>query len=372
MNMLKSLPLAIACLSSAALFAGMDMDSRVSQLESQMKQVRTATDNNGFGAKTGSANPILDEGSNFYLGIGATYQNAIISNTDYAYSDNDASAAYPVDGTLRESGDNFSWGINAMIGYYTSHDGFDLRLVNSYFNTDKSNSVSAGFGGTIVPSRALSTIFNTTDGFFDCSSAKATLDVTYDLLGLELARDFFVSQYLSLRPNYGLLTSWLWNKEKVAYSGGTDLGVHSVYTEDYSNWWGIGPQFGLDTQWALTKGVSIFADTKAALMYGRFKVYHTEDYSASTASPDSDITAYGHRIVPYIQAVLGLSYNFYSDNNKNHFIIRAGYNTQFFLGAVQTLSGSTQTVDTTTQEYFTRTSNNLQTQGLLLDFAWEF
>lgn len=365
-NFLKNLPVAAVCFASFSAFAGMDMDSRVSQLEAQMKQVRTATENKNFGAKTATAGAMLDDPYHITLGIGAVYQNAILGSTEFAYTDNDAAGDYPTEGDLKEGKDNWSWGINVFAGYNFDHDGYDMKLTNSYFDTSASSSANAGFGGVVVPLRALDTIVPT-ESFISAQESKSSLSITYDLLGLELGRDFYVSQYLSVRPFVGLLSSWMWLENKISYSGGDVLDVNSVYVEDKSNWWGIGPQFGLNSEFGLGGGFSIFADTKGALTYGRFRVYHTEDYSGTTA-PEAEIKAYGHRIIPYVQAVLGVSYEFTTDNNKNYFLLRAGYNTQYFFGANQML----RPVSGSSQEYFYRENNNLQTQGLILDASWAF
>lgn len=371
-NLFKNLPVAIACLSSAAAFAGMDMDSRVSQLEAQMKQVRTPTENDSFGAKTASAMPILENPYDFTLGLGAIYQTAVLGNTEFAYSDDDSSSALPVKGDLRESGDHWAWGINAMADYMTAHDGFDVKLFNSYFDTSSSRSVTAGFGGTVVPLRAVPGITGDSTFFDNCNEAKSNLKVGYDLLGLELGRSYYVSQYLSVRPSYGLLTSWTWLENKIAYSGGSDLAtVGSVYVEDKSNWWGIGPEVGLESVFGIGKGFSFFGETKGALMYGRMKIEHEENYS-NVADDNLEISAYGHRIVPYVQAIIGVSYDYTTDDHKNHIKLRAGYNTQFFFSANQMLRPSTQSSSTSSQEYFYRENNNLQVQGLILDASWSF
>jgi len=368
-NFLKNLPAVAVCFASFSAFAGMDMDSRVSQLEAQMKQVRTATENKNFGAKTATAGAMLDDPYHVTLGIGAVYQSAILGSTEFAYTENDTAVSYPVEGDLKEAKDNWSWGINAFVGYNFDHDGYDMKITNSYFDTSASSTANAGFGGAVVPLRASTYIVDETSetSFTNCSESKSQLSITYDLLGLELGRDFYVSQYLAIRPFIGLLSSWMWLENNISYSGGEELTVNSVYVEDHSNWWGIGPQFGLNSEYGLGGGFSIFADTKGALTYGRFRVYHTEDFSG-TANPEAEVKAYGHRIVPYVQAVLGVSYEFTTDNNKNHFLLRAGYNTQYFFGANQMLRPSNNGAI----NYITRQNNNLQTQGLILDASWAF
>ncbi len=370
-NLLKNLPVALACFSSAVAFAGMDMDSRVSQLEAQMKQVRTAAENNNFGAKTAEAGPNLVNPVGLFLNIGAIYQTAILGGTEYAYSDdNTTNPTAPINGSLREVNGSWSWGVNAMVGYKTGHDGWDVRAVNSYYNCNDSSSMSKGAGGTVIPVRVALQFTDTEYNYVD--EAKSNLDITYDLLGLELGRDFYVSQYLSLRPNYGLLASWVWTAQKTAYTGGDIGSTDSYYVRDLTNWFGIGPEFGIDTTWALGKGLSLFANGKGALMYGRFKNTHTEDYSATQTYPyDIDLSNSDHRIVPYLQAMLGLQYDFKTEDNKHAFLVRAGWNTQFFFSQNQSITPD-YTSANDSYVTFTKINQNLQVQGLILDATWFF
>jgi len=393
-NLLKHLPLAAVCLSSAA-FAGMDIDTRVSQLEMQMKQVRTSTDSKRFGAKTAEAGPMIVDGYDVTIGLGAIYQSAALAGTDYAYTEQGRSPTtvdfIPLDGSIKEPESAWAWGINAILGFNFERDGWDLRLTNSYYDTNETNTIEAGYGGVVVPSRVLSGLIEASSShdFVACAEATSKLGVAYDLLGIELGRDYFVSSHLALRPNYGLLASWLWNDQKIDYSGDpiTSLAIlqHNIYkVHDRSEWFGIGPQFGLGSTWGLGKGFSIFADTKGALMYGRFKTTHTEELvfsepSSSDADYSLDVSSNSRRIVPYIQSILGVSYSCFSDDNKNHFLIRLGYNVQFFFSANQFIypsmqygANSVESEISYTIPQFRNTFNNLQTSGLILDAAWSF
>lgn len=394
-NLLKHLPLAAVCLSSAA-FAGMDIDTRVSQLEMQMKQVRTSTDSKRFGAKTAEAGPMIVDGYDVTIGLGAIYQSAALAGTDYAYTDQGRTTTttdfIPFDGSIKEPESAWAWGINAMLGFNFERDGWDLRLTNSYYDTNETNTIEAGYGGVIVPSRVVPELVYADGGSYPlvvCAEAQSRLGVAYDLLGIELGRDYFVSSHLALRPNYGLLASWLWNDQKIDYSGDpiTALTIlqHNIYkVHDRSEWFGIGPQFGLGSTWGLGKGFSIFADTKGALMYGRFKTTHSEEilFANSTAETEDyslDMSSNSRRIVPYVQSILGVSYSCFSDDNKNHFLFRLGYNVQFFFNANQFIYPSQEylTSDTDVAGYdflpvFRNTFNNLQTSGLILDAAWSF
>ena len=69
--------------TSSAAFAAMDMDSRVTQLESQMSQVRTETAMGTYGANTASARAEVD-GRGWFITADVLYWHAKVGGTEYA------------------------------------------------------------------------------------------------------------------------------------------------------------------------------------------------------------------------------------------------------------------------------------------------
>ncbi|NBO25158.1 MAG: hypothetical protein EBU93_08025, partial [Chlamydiae bacterium] len=347
-------------------FAGMDMDSRVSQLESQMKEVRTQTENETHGALTASNAPQLKEPTDFFLGIGLVYQNAILTQTDFGYTTSDLDIL-PLSGQMLERNSKWALGINAQAGYNFKHDNSYVALNNSYFNISSSKKASFDLPSHIVPSRTSSLIQDFEDGsWLHAASTVSNWDLTYDLLGLEIGRDFFISRYFSIKPSFGLLTSWIWLQNNISYTG-VDLGLDSDYVNDKSNFWGIGPQAGTVLGLGLMNGFTLFADVKGSLMYGRLRVEHSENYSAD-ADAQYELKAYSHIILPYVTATIGLSYDVTTEGKGNHFKIRAGYNTQYFIGANQML----YPVNISDGYEFKREEGSLQTSGLVVDATWSF
>ncbi|MCF7851844.1 MAG: MOMP family protein [Simkaniaceae bacterium] len=368
-NLFKKVPLAFAAIAaSAAAFAGMDMDSRVSQLETQMKQVRIETEQESFGANTASARPESDL-TGFYIGAGFVYQQAKAGGTDYAYTDNDSANTFPIYGSMQDIDYKWGWGLNIMAGYNMPHDGMDVRLNYHYYDQSSNGKVAAGLNGVIVPLRAASTIVDGTEGSFDqCTSASSDYSLNMNLLDLQLGRDFFVSKMLTLRPFFGLSSQWISQKQNTQYSGGSQLDVNSVYVNDTSKFWGMGPEVGVNTQWYLGEGFSIFGDVNGSLLYGRFDVNHRENYSQNVnhvISINGDV----HRVVPTAQGIIGLSYDTYVDNSTHHFGIRIGYNVEYFFFQNQMLKIDYE-ADTTV--HFERANENLGIHGLTVDASWSF
>jgi len=293
------IPIAIASLlASSTAFTHMDMDSRVSQLENQMQQVRTETAMGTYGAQTAIARPEVD-GRGWFLTLDILYWHAKVGGTEYAYSDDSPAATLPIKGRTKHIDFKWDWGLRFGLGYNFAHDGWDAHLQYTWYDSSGSNSTRAGLNSSIVPLRGSSQIVATivppgtiNDEFLFCASAKSQFDFDFSALDLELGRAYFISGKLSFRPHWGLKTAWLDLEQTTRYTGGIPrqnsedngalegLSINTVHIKGECDFWGIGPRAGVDSKWHLGSGFSIFGDVAAALLFGFFDVDHNERWSA--------------------------------------------------------------------------------------------
>jgi len=367
-NLFKNLPVAMAALASSVAFAGMDMDSRVSQLESQVKQSSVQNENNTFGARNANGAPMLDGGCGWFLGVGANYTQTRLTGTEFASTASVLEADYTTagfTGSVKDIDYGWDWGLHVFGGYMFAHDGFDIRLDYNYLNTSSSAAANGGLGGSVVAISAQPDNVFTWNGV--ATEAKSNFSMTMNTLDLAVGRDYFVSQYLSLRPNFGLLSAWFDIEQNTSFTGGTSLGTDSYYVNDESNFWGLGPDVGLDANWFIGQGFSFFANGTTALLYGRFNIDHSENYSAdvSTIDMNGDI----HKIAPRFALALGLAYETYLDNNKQHLGVRLGYTVDYYLNMNQILNSAT---NENNFAIFTHNGGNLGMQGVTFDLTWSF
>jgi len=353
----------VVALVSSSAFAGMDMDSRVSNVESHIKQAVTITENNTYGARNADGAPQLTAGYGWYVGIGADYTQARLTGTEFAYTSSNAVGAFPFEGTLQDIHYSWDWGLHLVGGYIFAHDGFDLGLGYNYLNTSSSGSAVSGLAGSVVASRGDADL-----GSWDntCNEAKSNFSMTMNTLDLSVGRDYFVSRYLSLRPSFGLLSAWFDLEQNTAYTGGTTLtGNSSFYVDDESNFWGLGPDIAINTKWFIGEGFSFFANGSTALLYGRYDVTHDENNTIS-ASDNFEINGDIHKISPMFGLMLGMAYETYLDNNKQHLGLRLGYNVDYYfnLNQMVTAVGSNNQV--------IRNNGNLGMQGVTFDLTWAF
>ena len=381
-NLLKKVPLALAALATSSVaYAAMDMDTRVSQLEQQMKQVRTETAMGTYGATTAPARPAVD-GHGFKFAFDILYWHTRMGGTEFAYTNDSECSTMPITGELAEINFDWDWGFRVGLGYNFEHDEWDIMATYTMFDTNGSKSEGSGQNNTSVVSNRgwaeLPTGPNGSEAFVCADAGKSKMSLDLDVVDLELGRNYFVSRDLSFRPHFGLETAWIKAVQNTSFTGGTPtspgfafaLGNNSIYVDDTNKFWGIGPRTGFNSNWYLGNGFSIFGDADFALHWGRFKVNHKESLSGGGSNDDQSInmTANMHRFVPKAGLSLGLRYGAYVFKQEQYVSISLGYETQYWWRVNQSLI-----VDENTHApKFNRASEDLGYQGVTFKFMWEF
>jgi len=363
-NFLKRVPVAfVALAASVSVFAATDTDTRLQQLEQQMKQVRTETASGTYGAKTASARPEVD-GAGAYFMIDAVVWKANVGGSEYAYTDNDALAAYPLSGSMKDVDFGWDWGVKVGLGYNFEHDNWEADFLFTYFSSSEGNNVSAGTASSIVPLKGAADLGGADLDF--CTRATSNYRFVYDNIDVELARNYFVSKSLSLRPHFGVKSSWLTLKQSVRYTGGAFSG-NTFLNKDQSKFWGIGPAAGMNSKWHLCQGFSFFGDVSGALLWGYYKVNHLENNTHAPTVDNIYISANMHRFCPTAQLALGISYDSYMNDDKQHIGISLGWETIYYWRVNQML----QIVDFASRKY-SRVSEDASMQGVTLHIRWDF
>lgn len=387
-NLLKKLPVAIATLAALPAFGAMDTESRISALETEMKEVRGETAMGTYGAMSATARPEVG-GVGVYLLIDALYWRARMGGTEYVTTSNNNYNIQPIPqtGSLKQVDFGWDWGIRAGIGYNFDHDGWDANLVYTYFRTNSSDSTSVGQNGSLVPLKGNSAVVNgDVEDFNVANKASSSAKVLLNDLVFTLGRSYFVSSDLSFRPSIGLRSTWLSLQQNTSYSGGPDLSIHVVKNNNDEDFWGIGPNFAVDGKWHLGRGFSFFGDLGFALLYGQFDVKHNNSYSGlnpqlnvggggnQNALHQVKLSADKHALTPMTRMVLGLCYDLYLDSDKQHLGIKLGYETSYWWN-VQKFVDVTNSIGTdqgTQSVRYGHANEDLGLQGLTLEVRWDF
>lgn len=379
-SILRKFSIVVASLvASSTAFAAMDMDSRVTQLENQMQQVRTETAMGTYGAQTASARPEVG-GCGWFFTFDVLYWHAKAGGTEFAYSDQDPRAQLPIRGRTRDIDFKWDWGLRVGAGYKFEHDSWDLKAQYTWYDTGGSDSTRAGSNNSVIPLRGSSTIvataMNSSQQFLYCSSAKSQYDFDYSAIDLELGRAYFISGKLSFRPHWGLKTAWFDQEQVVRYAGGivdaatpNELGLegNTVHIKDDCDFWGLGPRVGIDSKWYLGYGFSLFGNVAGALLFGHFDVEHKERYSAN-ADSRIKLSANRHAFSPTAQMQLGLRYDKCIHDNTQHIGVGLGFEGQYWWRQNQMLKIDDAHRVLKCERY----SEDVSMHGLTLEIQWDF
>ena len=200
---------------------------------------------------------------------------AQIDNLDYAVNTGNTPSGATIlfSGKVKEPDFQFDPGVRVSVGYDFGRDNWDVFLRWTYQNTSVSSST-----GTEAITSGINSIkaFTTNQGQLVVSVAdtgKAKWQNKLNVLDLEMGYDYFLSRRCSLRPFMGLKAAWIDMHYHVDYtnilfnSAGT---IPFLNMDTKSDYWGVGPQVGMEGNLHIGWGFSIYGLTSAALVYGTY------------------------------------------------------------------------------------------------------
>jgi len=319
-----------------------DLDDRLDTLEKEMQEISARNPQDTFGASFVSARPEVE--GNWFLTFDLTYWHTKLGGTEYAYSIHNYNPpqgalpfgypAFPLDGDVKDH--DFGWdiGFKGGLGYKTPHDNWDIFARYTWYETeDTSSSFKAAPSALVSLTYSIPVV---------SSHVKSHANVNYNNIELELARSFFLSSQVSLRPHFDVKSSWIDINQDISY---TASGISPVLqqfagldfkTKQHQTFWGIGPRAGIDSKWYLGYGFHIFGDVAASILYGKFNDLQ-RDLSPLNLIPnlleDGHVLKMRHkfhRYVPFAQMFLGLGWERYINNDKQHLSFKAGYEVQYY------------------------------------------
>jgi hypothetical protein len=332
-----------------------DFASRVSLLESQMSEVSVRTVYGNYGAKTAPASPQLGKENWFFTGD-MLWWHLSEGGTDYAQLFNQfpgTAASVPVKNRQL----NFKWdyGFRAGIGTTFQHDQWDLYLNFTWFRTDNSSASSLHNGHFLVPLTDLPLI--------QASQVKIHWNVHFYDFALNLGRHYFISPQVAFHPYFGINTAFI-SQTKRSYSRVTSPFVGTLNSKDRNDFWGIGPDIGLEGKWFVFSGFNLFASAAGALFWGDFVVRHNE-FSPSFHASRARLNFDTHQIVPMAQLQLGLGYETNIHHNDYHIAVNARYEYQYWWQQNQMVFSPFTT-------RYLRYAEDLSLQGITIDVRFDF
>jgi hypothetical protein len=190
-------------------------------------------------------------------------------------------------------------GFRIGLGYVFDRDGWDLDLWWTNYNNGQGDCDDdcSELCSTVSPIITMwSDLPPTTDDNIRAADYRTKWKVDLNIVDLELGRGFMTSKWLELRPFVGVRGSWIIDRYKINYStlSGVETGAIPVpgsptaVTEDEismrNKWWGVGPRAGLNSRWGMGWGFSFYGNAALSLLYGKFKLSHSETLEGTTST----------------------------------------------------------------------------------------
>ncbi len=261
----------------------------------------------------------------------------------------------------------WDWGVRLGLGLNTTHDAWDILLQWTRWKTNASKNTSATKDDALFP-RIQHPNSNLNPA---AQNIRSKWDMNYNILDLENGREFYVSNYLSLRPFAGLRSAWVDQDWDVRNSGlgafGSELdNFHDVFQSN--RFWGIGIRGGLNTQWGFCGGWSLFSNYSASLLYGYYSIKHLEKGDPGDPLPPFKANSFYHVGTSIIDMQLGLRFDWISCDCCYHIGFDLGWEHHWHPGQNQFLLF----VDDTMEAKYVANQGDLGIQGFFLKARFDF
>ncbi|HSX04073.1 MAG TPA: Lpg1974 family pore-forming outer membrane protein [Rhabdochlamydiaceae bacterium] len=332
------------------------------------------------------AGPCVMNGMGVYLTADFIYwtarerETAIAATTGFANSFQIGIPSTPKGKVVRFD-QSYKPGFKVGLGLDFCHDGWDLFAEYTWYRLGTSKSVSA----PTLPNTQLSSVATTGltlwDAYWGLNGNNNVIgqNTSFDLVGgvvlflpqaivygnasgkwrlhfnvvdLELGRNFYISRRLMLRPHFGLKGTWQKQNLSIALTNGisnfssnlTFLPEHDRFMNQKLTEWGVGPRAGLDSAWHFSREFSLLGNIAVTGLYEHFSV---DRFDYSLFPPSSPFAGLSNSFVnleskfgtfqAVIEWMLGVRWEKWFLCDQYHFSLDAGWEEQIWFGQNQFL-----------------------------------
>src|SRR5579872_215737 len=299
----------------------------------------------------------------------------------------------------------WSAGFRIGAGWDMAHDQWDLYASWTWYRNHVTRDVDQECDGCGSGGTAENTLFATRSAVnpgetgtgslrpLEVTDADGSWKLHLNMVDLELGRKFFAGQWLILRPHAGLRGAWLKQNFNINYSTNTTLNptlpsspstTHTLNVRDTNKYWGIGPRVGMDSQWNVGSGFSLYGDTALSILYGRFRIQENETLDSGanlTGTPNANVILQMRDRFTTAKAIadldLGVRYEVGYGRSCSRFVVSLGWETHVFFNQNQfrrfwTDGSDTSSPGSNQSTLFSEDDGDLTTQGVTLALRFEF
>jgi len=217
-------------------------------------------------------------------------------------------------------------GFKVGLGFNLPHDGWDIFAEYTWIRTSVSDTVSQD------PATSNLISYWTINGIAPIqflARSRATLDVHFNDIHLELGRNSYLSQYLKLRIHAGLQGTWI-NQDYEVYQTLPDDSMYRL--SQNQDFWGIGLRAGLNTSWQFTQNWSFYADFALSILWGEFDLDRKDRSIINDVDTTNIHTGVSpHTFEPVLSIDAGLRWETWFSNGDFHLLFQAGWEHQLWI-----------------------------------------
>ena len=323
---------------------------------------------NGCKGVTLCTNMPINENCGFYFNVGLIYEQMRVSNTMSAYEQvpGPTSGGTAWDPTNDYNMYNLTFGMEPGfrfgVGYEHGHDDWQANASFEWLRSTGTLSKEV-----ITPTVLCVTYDDNTENY---SAVNSTLLIDYFLLDVYLSRGSFISNKYSLEPVAGFKATWLY------YNGNTSLtststtvlasGYSQLYVSDV-DFWGVGPMVGLNSNYHMCAGWSIFALSDFSILLGEStSTYYNGEVTVEVEPGLNKVATTLQVLCPTMRGVVGLQYERYVMCESQHLALRAGFDARYYFNQYPVTFMSEASNPSIIE------NGSFGMVGLLLDLGWSF
>ena len=279
-------------------------------------------------------------------------------------------------GSVHRPDFDYESGFKVGFGLKFRHDNWDAYANYTWLFSDDNDSSTHGRSGQPVTPLWYLPVNEGIPFVLPADKAESDWSMHFNVLDLELGRNYNISPRLTLRPHFGLKLAWIDQDMFLEYenaNGTTSIeGQTKSTTTRYhfdNDMFGVGIRAGFNTAWfmwvnkgTISQGFSLFGNFAATALYADFDV----DQKASFQNTDSakrTIARFENDsqiVTPVLEWALGLRYqtDFYNENYE--FMIQAAWEEQVWFNQNQF------------SNLYDRINGNLTLEGLTVKAGFSF
>ncbi len=212
-------------------------------------------------------------------------------------------------------------GFRLGIGYNMSHDHWDTQASWTWL-LSKSSDKESDPQNQLFALNAMPLV-DAESGII-ANTFESDIDIHLNIIKWDLGRELFFSQWLKARPFFGVKSAWVHQKWVTKATGnitGINNNLSAYFIKIKQDFWGIGPTFGINTDWGLISRLSLYANSSFSLLAASVK--DSRNDQAIQAFPVAKINNPFHKeswqAAPVTELQVGLRW--YERICNNHYLL---------------------------------------------------